>query len=186
MHSRNNTSNADGILITGGQEVRLLIILFLSSCQPQEFSYEEGGLLINTPHTIQSGIVEDIVQIVEEEVSIRYSQVTNLKETLENNLVIVDITDDHIFLNCSRYQENVFTCNDMAQGINIGGTKILIEHDPCLGYSSLPHELLHSIEFLYNIGTFNNILYHTNPYMFGFTPDTIEFKVRQRSRNLCN
>lgn len=113
----------------------------------QEFT--AGGLKVCSEADVSADEIERSVQIVEEQVKERYPEVSNLKDKLKNKKVHIYFIDDPLSMECSEIEHGIFRCDKHISGVNVDGDVIYVQYYKCLAYTSMGHEILHSIEKYY-------------------------------------
>jgi hypothetical protein len=153
-------------------------------CESGE-TYKISGLNIcDNGFDILPEDIEHTVSVLEQETNIRYPEISNLKRIFNNNNVTVTFTDAALATNCQQIEgtnNRVYACERSLGGFNENGNTLYVRYNDCLAYSSLSHELLHSIEFYYL--DIKNGANHDTPFFFirrdGVVEEnleTIEFK----------
>ena len=163
-----------------------LVIILSMSCgdDPKvkcNSKFTAGGLKVCSEKSLSASEVEFAVETVEIQTAERYPEVIGLKETLANYKVNVYFIDDPLAMECEELEHGIYRCDESIGGVNVDGDLIYIRYHPCLAFTSLGHEALHSIEKYYLSGKM--IEDHKTPWLFeqaaelGHYPDTVEYQV---------
>ena len=139
-----------------------------------------AGLEICSEGKISTAEIEYMVQVVEQQTAIRYPEVKDLPKALKDHSVKVYFVDDDMAVKCEEIEYDVYRCDSNVSGVNVDGHNIYVRYYPCLAYTSLGHELLHSIESYY-LDTPDDVD-HTTPWLFEIGnmdnyKDTVEYKI---------
>lgn len=140
-------------------EIKTILFLALLVCGINQFNladcdYFIEGICFKTKYDVEQQDVRMVIDLLEQELSKKYSYVPRLNEMLAAHNVVVKIDSGNLVMDCSSRTDDipgVYSCKTDIGGVNADGHMILIEHDKCIGRSALIHELLHSFEF-YSLG----------------------------------
>lgn len=152
--------------------VIIFLLLFINGCGESSecvYQFEAGGLTACTPQPLDSDEITRTVELVELEVQKHYPQVTNLSKSLREFDVWVHFidTEGDLALGCDNTQfEDLYVCDKTITGHNKGGSLLIVQYRECLGYSSLAHEIIHSVEFFYLMDIIEDINSHMTPHLF--------------------
>lgn len=157
-----------------------------SFCENPDF--EAAGIKICTDDPVDPEEVKTIVRIMEEKVREVYPQVpSDTFGDYKRNNIRVQFVNASLGRDCEELGDGVHQCESpiggsMIQGFNI--YRIYIRYHKCLASTSLDHELLHVLEYLYLDGPQGKDD-HSTPFMFIqdakeqgiLIQDTIELKI---------
>ena len=142
--------------------------------------FSAGGLKVCSEGPLSAEEIEYTVRVVEEKTAERYSQVSNLKEKLKNHKVHIYFIDDPLSMECKELEHGIFRCEKHISGVNVNGDVIYVKYHKCLAYTSVGHEILHSIERYY----LGDIPHgdHATPWLFEQADwehytETVEYKI---------
>jgi len=148
---------------------------------PGDWYYEDvAGLTICSDGKVDPDEIRYAVQVIEQQTAIRYPEVNNLAELLKEKKVSVYFIDEALAVNCEPVENGVYRCDKDIGGANVDGHRIYVRYNSCLAFTSLGHEILHSIEKYYlNIP---DDVDHTVPWLFeignpGHQTETVEYKI---------
>ena len=154
-----------------------LLLVLLASCGKGKVHWCDfftAGLCVSSVNIVEPLEIEQTVEALEYFTQEYYPKVSNLTQKFEKHNISVYLTDRNLVKDCSNIYDEVEMCDNIA-GVNIGGSKIYVEYfGGCLAFSSLAHELLHSIDTYYLDGPHG----HSTPYFFTrkYKKDAIEYK----------
>jgi hypothetical protein len=154
-----------------------------------------AGICVQSELPISAEEVDILVTALEEEVHRRYPGVRDLRGAFEDNEVHVEFIDSALAISCERHDREVYACDMNILGVNYEGWDIYCKYEECLGWSSMAHELLHSVEKFYpdDVTVRSE---HMTPWFFeeyGYSDDNIDgdtwwntVEVRMWVRLVCN
>lgn len=152
----------------------ILIALSVNSCGgrilvPECDPFEAGGVTVCTLSEVSPEEVAETVQEVSFQASAYYPEAMMLEQTLASVDVWVYILDVGVLAeNCRETGfDDLYTCEKALGGQNRNGVTIIVKYHPCLAWTSLAHELLHSFEMLILQVPDEQALNHSTPHLFG-------------------
>lgn len=160
------------LTITKGIEHRLLslfLLIFLASCGKSydcdSPDFHTAGLDVCAKGlSVVPEHVELAVQFVEQRTQEVYPEVVETAKKYNNKGVLVVFLDSDLSVECEEIENGIYKCKQHIGGANTNwGRKMFVKYHKCLAFTSLPHELLHSIEEFY-LGGYSKD--HETPEMF--------------------
>ena len=169
---------------------KLLIVVFLvgACAEGNMCQVSVAGMCVRSDNEIFPAELERAVEVMIEEVNKKDHEVSFDKfiQKLSDVGATVRFLEGEMSLDCHHVDRSVYICDKHIGGVIYGGEEVFIKHNPCLGFTSFVHELLHAIEFFYipdsKVGTKDYA--HETPGFFIIGPEdfreTVEYKSRQR------
>jgi hypothetical protein len=166
------------------------------NCNPDKYDFWVDGVPVCLAPKTQQVLPEYVsmaMDFVEQEAQRYYPEVQNVKQIFAAQLEFIYMTPKALADQCIMLEPGIYSCERHLGGVNVErGRRIYVgswheDRKPCLSFSSLIHELLHSIEYFY-LG--DSVGDHETPYFFmqNYSEDeevrqTIEYRAKDRGFN---
>jgi hypothetical protein len=135
--------------------------------------------------------IETITELAERHTNFYYPEVVNVVDRFEEwGSLKVEFIDSDLSVDCEHIGDTVYKCKHHIGGATASFRRIYIEYYECLAHTSLDHELLHVIDYLYLNGPRGNTGHATEHLFTQAVEDfidkkeAVEYKIYLEARSI--